>query len=167
MEMLPGVLHYAADPDYIQSLAEPLEAALARHPQATVVFSAHSLPARQVEQGDPYQREIEATVGALKARFGDIPGGWRLAYQSKVGPIRWLEPELGSVLKELGGREVIVLPVSFVTEHIETLHELDILFREVALAAGIRTYLRLPAPGVHPAYIRCLAGRTLEALART
>jgi ferrochelatase len=164
MEVLPGVLHYATDPDYVDSLARPLEAALRELPEATVVFSAHSLPRRQIEQGDAYEREIEATVAALKVRAGEIPGGYRLAYQSKVGPIKWLEPELGSVLRTLGGRDVIVLPVSFVTEHIETLHELDILFRETAREAGVRTYRRLPAPAADPAYIRCLARRTLAVL---
>jgi ferrochelatase len=164
LELLPGVLHYATDPQYLDSLAEPLIAALRETPEATVVFSAHSLPARAIAQGDPYQREIVATVEALRGRLGPVPGGTRLAYQSKVGPIKWLEPELGGVLKTLSGRDVIVLPVSFVSEHIETLHELDILFREVAMKAGVRSYRRLPAPGVHPAFIRCLAERTLAAL---
>jgi len=165
MEVLPGVLHYATDPDYVESLAAPLRAALAELPEAVVLFSAHSLPKKQIEQGDPYEREIEATFAAVRARVGEVPGGYRLAYQSKVGPIQWLEPELGSVLKTLGGRDVIVLPVSFVTEHIETLHELDIQFREVAEAAGVRTYRRLPAPATSPAFIRCLARLTRERLA--
>jgi len=164
LALLPGVLHYATDPAYLDSLAEPLRAALAETPGATVLFSAHSLPAKAVAQGDPYQREILATVEALQARLGAIPGGYRLAYQSKVGPIRWLEPELGAMLKTLAGLDLVVLPVSFVTEHIETMHELDIQFREVARAAGVRSYRRLPAPGAHPAYIRCLAERTLAAL---
>ncbi len=164
LELLPGVLHYATDPHYLEALAAPLAAALARVPHATVVFSAHSLPARTIRQGDPYEREIHATVQALLARLGPVPGGFRLAYQSKVGPIRWLEPELGGVLRSLAGKDLIILPVSFVGEHIETLHELDIQFREVAVRAGVRSYLRLPAPGVHPAFIRCLAERTLAAL---
>jgi ferrochelatase len=165
LEVLPGVLHYATDPAYLDSLADPLEAALRETPGATVVFSAHSLPARAVEEGDPYQKEIVATVDALRERLGEIPGGYRLAYQSKVGPIRWLEPELGAMLKTLAGRDLIILPVSFVTEHIETLHELDIQFREEAAKANVRSYRRLPAPGAHPAFIRCLAERTLAALA--
>ena len=164
-EMLPGVLSYATDPDYLDALSGPLRAALAETPGATVVFSAHSLPARQIEGGDPYQREIEATVAALTARIAATPGERVLAYQSKVGPIKWLEPELGGVLKTMAGRDLVILPVSFVTEHIETLHELDILFREVALAAGVRSYRRLPAPGADPAFIRCLSRRTLAALA--
>jgi len=164
LELLPGVLHYATDPQYLDALAGPLAAALGEVPGATVVFSAHSLPAKAVEAGDPYQREIVATVEALQARLGPVPGGYQLAYQSKVGPIRWLEPELGGVLKTLGGKDVIVLPVSFVSEHIETLHELDILFRAVALQAGVRSYRRLPAPGVDPAFIGCLTELTLAAL---
>jgi ferrochelatase len=164
LELLPGVLHYATDPHYLEALAGPLAAALERAPRATVVFSAHSLPAEAIAQGDPYQREITATVEALKARLGPVPGGYRLAYQSKVGPIRWLEPELGSALRSLAGKDLIIVPVSFVSEHIETLHELDIQFREVAERAGVRSYRRLPTPGVHPAFIQCLAERTLASL---
>jgi len=159
LELLPGVLHYAPAPLYLDSLAEPLAAALGEVPSATVVFSAHSLPAKAIAAGDPYQREIVATVEALKARLGEIPGGYLLAYQSKVGPIRWLEPELGGVLKTLSGKDLIIVPVSFVSEHIETLHELDIQFRELAMKAGVRSYRRLPAPGAHPAFIRCLSER--------
>ena len=164
MEILPGVLHYATDPDYLESLAAPLEAALKATPGATVVFSAHSLPEKAILAGDPYQKEIIATTEALKARIGPIPGGYTLAYQSKVGPVPWLKPELGGVLRTLSGKDLIVLPVSFVSEHIETLHELDIEFREVAREAGVLSYHRLPSPGIHPAFIRCLALRTLAVL---
>jgi ferrochelatase len=166
MDVIPGVLHYATDPDYLACMEENLRATLAQAPNATVVFSAHSLPVKQIESGDPYEREIRATVEALKARLGVIPGGYRLGYQSKVGPIEWLAPSLKTVLQELTGREVVLLPVSFVGEHIETLHELDIEYREVARKVGITRYLRVPVPGVHPAFIQCLVRRTLEALER-
>lgn len=164
MEILPGVDHYATDPDYLDALEAPLRAALKELPGATVIFSAHSLPLRQIEAGDPYEREIHATRDALMARIGDIPGGYLLAYQSRTGPVRWLEPPLKSVLESMGGKDVIVLPMSFVSEHIETLHELDIEYRHVADKAGIRTYRRLPAPGTNAAYIRCLTRRVLEIL---
>lgn len=164
MELLPGVDHYATDPDYLDSLERPLRAALAELPGATVIFSAHSLPVRQIEAGDPYEKEIHATRDAIIARIGEIPGGYRLAYQSRTGPVRWLEPPLKAVLESMGGKDVIVVPMSFVSEHIETLHELDIEYRHVADQAGIRTYRRVAAPGIDPAYIRCLTRRVLEIL---
>ena len=164
LEILPGVDHYATDPDYLDALEQPLRAALAELPGATVIFSAHSLPTRQIKAGDPYEKEIHATRDALMARLGDIPGGYVLAYQSRTGPVRWLEPPLKTVLEAMGGKDVIVVPMSFVSEHIETLHELDIEYRHVADQAGIRNYRRVAAPGTHPAYIRCLTRRVLEIL---
>ncbi len=166
MALLPGVRSYATDEDYLESVLEPLRAALEEWPYATVVFSAHSLPVKQIrDSGDPYEGEIQACVAALRARLGDLPGGSVLAYQSRVGPIRWLSPSLKEVLGDMGGRDVVVVPISFVSEHIETLHELDIEYRELARRCGIRTYERVRAPGTHPAFIRCLVRRTLEALA--
>ncbi len=164
MAILPGVNHYATDPDYLDALERPLRAALKELPGATVIFSAHSLPVRQIEAGDPYEQEIHATRDALMARIGEIPGGFLLAYQSRTGPIRWLEPPLQSVLETMGGKDVIIVPMSFVTEHIETLHELDIEYRHVADKVGIRTYRRVAAPGTDPAFIRCLTRRVLEIL---
>ncbi len=164
LEILPGVDHYATDPDYLDALEAPLRKALEALPEATVIFSAHSLPVRQIEAGDPYEREIHATRDALMARLGAIPGGYRLAYQSRTGPVSWLEPPLKAVLEALGGKDVIVVPLSFVSEHIETLHELDIEYRQVAEQAGVRTYRRVAAPGADPAYIRCLTRRILEVL---
>jgi len=164
LELLPGVDHYATDSDYLDAMEAPLREALAELPEATVIFSAHSLPVRQIAAGDPYEREIHATRDALMARIGDIPGGYLLAYQSRTGPVRWLEPPLKDVLERMGGKDVIVVPLSFVSEHIETLHELDIEYRHVADQAGIRTYRRVRTPGIHPAYIRCLTRRVLEIL---
>ena len=166
LEVLPGVLHYATDPEYLECLEAKLRSALVQAPQATVVFSAHGLPLKQIEAGDPYEGEIHATVEALKARLGALPGGYRLAYQSRVGPGRWLGPSLDSVLHGLAGRDVVLLPVSFVSEHIETLHELDVEYRDLAARLGVGRYLRVPVPGTHPAFIRCLLRRTLEALLR-
>ncbi|WLT29957.1 ferrochelatase [Geothrix sp. PMB-07] len=164
LEILPGVDHYATDADYLDSLEAPLRKALQELPGATVIFSAHSLPLRQIEAGDPYEKEIHATRDALMARIGEIPGGYLLAYQSRTGPVKWLQPPLKDVLETMKGKDVIVVPMSFVSEHIETLHELDIEYRHVADAAGIRTYRRVAAPGTDPAYIQCLTRRVLEVL---
>jgi ferrochelatase len=164
LELLPGVGHYATDSDYLDAMETPLREALAELPGATVIFSAHSLPVRQIQAGDPYEREIHATRDALMTRIGEIPGGYLLAYQSRTGPVKWLEPPLKDVLERMGGKDVIVVPLSFVSEHIETLHELDIEYRHVADQAGIRTYRRVRTPGTHPAFIRCLTRRVLEIL---
>jgi ferrochelatase len=164
LSVVPGVDSYATDKGYLAPLVDGIRAALDQLPYATVIFSAHSLPMKQIEAGDPYEKEIKATVAALKARIGDTPGGAVLAYQSRVGPIRWLSPSLRSTLKTFGGRDVIVVPISFVSEHIETLHELDILYRELAGKCGIRTYLRVKTPGTDPRYLDCLFRRTMGAL---
>lgn len=165
LELLPGVRHYATDPDYLASLEEGLRGALEELPYATVLFSAHSMPLRQLERtGDPYEGEVKATCRALMASLGPIPGGYTLAYQSRVGPIKWLEPSLKSAMKNMGGRDLIVVPISFVSEHIETLHELDLEYRHLAKSLGVRAWHRLRTPGTHPRYVECLFRRTKEAL---
>jgi protoporphyrin/coproporphyrin ferrochelatase len=164
-ELLEGVRHYATDDDYLESVMAPIRAALEDLPYATVIFSAHSLPLKQIQNGDPYEQDIQACVAAIQARLGEIPGGYLLAYQSRVGPIKWLEPNLKKVLKDMSGRDVIIVPISFVSEHIETLHELDIEYRELAEQIGVREYRRVPVPGLHPRYIACLTRRAMEALA--
>ncbi|MDP2874627.1 MAG: ferrochelatase [Holophaga sp.] len=167
IKVLPGVMHYATDSDYLACMEATLRATLAQTPGATVIFSAHSLPVKQIESGDPYEAEIHRTIDALKDRLGEVPGGYRLGYQSKVGPIKWLTPALEEVLKESVGKDVVIVPVSFVGEHIETLHELDIEYRELAEKLGVKRYLRVPAPGTHPDFVRCLVRQTLAALARS
>ena len=164
LELLPGITSYATDPDYLDALEDRIRQSMSNSPSAALVFSAHGLPLRQIQAGDPYERELHATVDALKARLGPIPGGCHLAYQSKVGPMAWLGPSLETVLKGLAGRDVVVCPLSFTGEHIETLHELDIHYRALAQQIGIQSYARVPAPGLHPAFIRCLARQTLGAL---
>lgn len=164
LELLPGVQSYATDPGYLNALEALLRGTLAQAPRACVVFSAHSLPLKQIQAGDPYERDIQATVEALKARLGEIPGGYRLAYQSKVGPVTWLEPSLGSVLQELKGCEVVVMPLSFVSEHIETLFELDIEYRELAARCGVTRFLRVPTPGTDPLFISALARLAMQGL---
>ncbi len=164
LAVLGGVDSYATDEGYLAPLVDGIRAALEQMPYATVIFSAHSLPMKQVEAGDPYEREIKATVKALKARIGDTPGGAVLAYQSRVGPIRWLSPSLRSTLKTFAGRDVIIVPISFVSEHIETLHELDIQYRKLAEKVGIKGYFRVQTPGTDPRYLDSLFHRTMGAL---
>ena len=125
----------------LDSLASPTDE------NTALLFSAHGLPTRLIDAGDPYQRQTEATVAALVAEL-EWTGVHRLAYQSRTGPVQWIGPGTEEVIDELaaaGVRSIVVVPVSFVSDHIETLYELDILFRERARAAGVTDYAVVPA----------------------
>ena len=112
-----------------------------------LLFSGHSLPLRVVQQGDPYPREIEASVQAVMQALGHSHEHL-LAYQSKVGPVRWLGPSTEEVIRRLGKQRrggVLVVPVAFTSDHIETLHEIDIEYKDLAEQSGIRRFERAPA----------------------
>ena len=134
----------------------------ARRPDVALVFSAHSLPMSFIERGDPYAAAIAETVGAVVSRLaGDAPAYSVLSYQSQTGPVRWLEPRTDRVIEELGHegmRDVLVVPVSFVSDHIETLYEVDQLFGDAAARAGITTFRRTRSLNDDPAFIAMLAG---------
>jgi ferrochelatase len=126
------------------------------------LFSAHGLPKRTIARGDPFQWQIEQTaaavVGAAAAR-GDTIGDWVVCYQSRVGPMEWIGPAMGDEIDRAGadGVPVVVVPIAFVSEHSETLVELDITYRRRAEAAGVPVYVRVPAAATHPMFISCLA----------
>jgi ferrochelatase len=125
-------------PIYIAALVEKIKKGLeAFQEKPTVLFSAHSLPQKFIDAGDPYVREIQGTIDALAGRL-DIE--WRLSYQSKTGPVKWIEPSTEQMLHELAGKGIknlLVVPISFVSDHIETLYEIDILYKEMAEKLGI------------------------------
>ncbi|MBI5444217.1 MAG: ferrochelatase [Deltaproteobacteria bacterium] len=145
-------------PPYVDALAEAVEEGLASLPRATILFSAHSLPVRLIEEGDPYLEHVRATAAAVAER---LPGrAWTLAFQSRTGPVRWLEPSVPEALRQLasdGVSEVLVVPLSFVSDHIETLHEIDVEYRELAHTLGLRELRRTPSLNTRPAFIRALA----------
>lgn len=150
-------------PGFIKALAEQLASTLEALPAerrrtAAVIFSAHALPVKFLEAGDPYARQLEATARAVAAELG--LANWRLAYQSKgAAPIPWSGPQVEEVLEELaaaGEREVVVDPIGFVTDHLETLYDNDIVHKAHAERLGLR-FLRCPCPGVAPAFIAALA----------
>ena len=105
-----------------------------------ILYSAHSLPLSAVERGDPYPHEVAATVYAVNEKLG-FSNPWRVVWQSQVGPRKWLEPKTDEVLAEFskrGRRSVVVVPIAFTSDHIETLHELDIEFGEEAEKANLK-----------------------------
>lgn len=133
-----------------------------------VLFSAHGIPEKLVHKdGDPYQEQVEATVAAVAAAAGLTD--WLLCYQSRVGPLKWLGPSTPDAIRAAGaeGIGLVVTPIAFVSEHIETLVELDIEYGELAHEAGVHPYLRVPAVGVSPLFIGGLADAVTESLGRT
>ncbi|HEY2444749.1 MAG TPA: ferrochelatase [Rhizomicrobium sp.] len=131
-----------------------------------VLFSAHGLPQRIVEWGDPYAWQVERTVGALVRELGDKGLDWRISYQSRVGPLKWLEPATDAEIRRAGteGRGVIVVPIAFVSEHSETLVELDIDYAHLARDAGAPDYLRAATVGSSVEFIRGLGDLVLRAV---
>ncbi|MBD2343249.1 ferrochelatase [Anabaena subtropica] len=158
------------EPGYLQAMAELIRQEIDQFPNADqvhVFFSAHGVPKSYVEvAGDPYQQEIEECT-ALIMQTLNRPNPHTLAYQSRVGPVEWLQPYTEDALKELGAqgvKDLVVVPISFVSEHIETLQEIDIEYREIAEEAGIHNFRRVPAPNTHPVFIRALADLVIDAL---
>lgn len=140
-------------------------------PPLHILFSAHGVPKSYIEAGDPYQRQMVLCVDGIKAALYETnsPADLRvhLSYQSRVGPIEWLRPYTDDVLPELGGsgvRNLVVVPISFVSEHIETLEEIDIEYRELAEESGISNWRRCPAPNTDPTFIADMADMVYEAL---
>jgi ferrochelatase len=163
-----GIASYAADPTYLDALADTIRRALLAFPEKTreavvLLFSAHGLPRRLVQGGDPYVSETEATRRGVLERLA-VKNRHLLGYQSRTGPVKWIGPGTDELLGQLGGegvREVLVVPLSFVSDHIETLYEIDILFAERARRAGITDYRRSSPLGTHPLFIEAL-GRLVE-----
>jgi ferrochelatase len=148
-------------PLYIQALVEKIEQGLsdfADRSSVQLFFSAHSLPQSFIAEGDPYLNHIQTTVRLVMERFESV--AHHLAFQSRAGPVKWLEPSTGDKLKELaalGHKEVLMVPLSFVSDHIETLHEIDIEYREEAHRLGITDFRRMESLNSSATFIACLA----------
>ncbi|HWU79244.1 MAG TPA: ferrochelatase, partial [Caulobacter sp.] len=124
------------------------------------------LPEKVILAGDPYQSQVEATAAAVAARLGE-GWDWRVTYQSRVGPMKWIGPSTEDEIRAASreGLALVVTPIAFVSEHIETLVELDHEYREVAFEAGCPVYVRVPALGVNPTFIRGLSALVRNAIA--
>ncbi|MBC7769343.1 MAG: ferrochelatase [Phycisphaerales bacterium] len=135
-------------------------------PRPRVLFSAHGLPQNVIDRGDPYQWQVEQSVAAVRAL---LPADWdtRICYQSRVGPLKWIEPSTEAEIHRAGkdGAGVIVSPIAFVSEHVETLVELDIEYAHLAQRLQLPFYLRAPTPGTTPRFIDALADLAERALA--
>jgi protoporphyrin/coproporphyrin ferrochelatase len=161
-------------PRYIQAVVQRIGSILRQFPDSSrihLVFSAHGLPMSLVEKGDPYPQQIEETVRLVSEAGGTQYPGWPrthlLCYQSRVGRAKWLQPPLTGTIERLGHegvKEMLVVPISFVTEHIETLHEINIEARDEAKKVGIERFRMMPAVGDSPLFIGALKELVLDAV---
>jgi ferrochelatase len=156
---------------YIATLAEQIREEARKFPDPNpanihLLFSAHGVPVSYIEHGDPYLRHTEETISLVSAALGNAHPV-HLSFQSKVGPVKWLEPSTDQKLRQLkveGAEQVLAIPISFVSEHIETLYELDILYKDLAEELSFRAYRRVPAFNIDPRFIRTLADLVCEKL---
>jgi len=167
-----------AHPMYIEALVDVIKKGIesfavnAKHrtenaePEVHVLFSAHSLPQKIIDEGDPYADQTMETIEEILKR---IPLNWHLSYQSKSGPVKWLEPSTENKIRELAGKGVknlLVVPISFISDHIETLYEIDILYKKLAESLGINLK-RADSLNTRPAFIKALRDIVIGELKKT
>ena len=163
-------------PPYIEALGETVMKAIEALPDnghpVDILFSAHGIPESRIRKGDPYQLDTETTVRAVSRYLEKLVSGRalriHLAYQSRVGPLKWLGPETKKTIVDLAARSrcvnLVLVPVSFVSDHQETLYEMDITYRDLAKSSRILHFERAPALNIQPSFIRALARLTEEAI---
>jgi protoporphyrin/coproporphyrin ferrochelatase len=149
---------YETEPGFIAAIVDLLRPALAAAAPAgtpRVLFSAHGLPKKIVTGGDPYQWQVEQTAASIVAKLAQPDLDWRVTYQSRVGPLEWIGPYTDDEIGRAGAerKPLVVVPVAFVSEHSETLVELDIAYRKLAQESGVPRYERVATVGTHPAFI--------------
>lgn len=154
---------YPTDPAFAAATAGLLDTvyrgAVADGHRPRILFSAHGLPESIVKDGDPYQWQVEQTVDAVLRAWNMPDADWAICYQSRATPQKWIEPSTEHEIERAGrdGVAVVVVPIAFVSEHSETLVELDVEYRDVATKAGVPAYYRVPTQGTDPAFIDALA----------
>ena len=150
-------------PLYLDSLANRVREGLETFHELTrddvqILFSAHALPQKFIDRGDPYQRQVEETAQGVMERIGNY--AWSIAYQSRSGPVKWMEPGTEEEITRLaaaGHQSLLMVPVSFVSDHIETLEEIDMEYRELAVSSGIVNFCRAPSLNDHGDFLDAMA----------
>ena len=150
-------------PGYLEALAHRIREGLESFPEPVrkkvqILFSAHALPQSFIDRGDPYLEHVLATIKGVMGRVGEVP--WQVGFQSRSGPVKWMEPETTEVIDRLASEKkeaLLMVPVSFVSDHIETLQEIDIEYRAHAEAAGISHFRRSPSLNDHSDFLDGMA----------
>lgn len=153
---------YPLEPAFVRAHAEVIRAAWPKAAAAgkpRLLFSAHGLPETFIKKGDPYQWQIEQTCQAVVDALAIDDLDWTICYQSRVGPQKWIQPFTDKEIERAGadGVPIVMTPIAFVSEHIETLVEMDLEYGELAQQSGVPAYVRVPTLSVHPAFIQALA----------
>jgi len=158
---------YPTEKDFILSYSNLIKEKvnLDKLSNTTVIFSAHGLPENKIKQGDPYQWQVESTVDCLVRKLSIKNLNYILSYQSRVGPLKWIGPSTETIIKEEAKKNkiIIVVPVAFVSEHSETLVELDIEYKKLAVENGSEDYIRVPTVAVNQEFINSLKSSILLA----
>jgi ferrochelatase len=160
---------YPWDEGFIAAESELVQQAWARRKLGVdyrLLLSAHGLPKRMISRGDPYQWQVEKTAEAIVEKLGMAGLDWSLCYQSRVGPLEWIGPATDAEVHRAGrdGKGIVIAPIAFVSEHSETLVELEIEYAHLAKRTGVRDYIRVPTVGTHPAFVDGLARLVMRAV---
>jgi len=164
---------YPGQPGLVKALARLVRAGVEKAYEAVqqrprVLFSAHGLPKRIVAKGDPYPEQVAQTAKLVAAAAGLAPDQWLVCYQSRVGPLEWIGPATDAEIRRAGSDKVplVVVPIVFVSEHSETLVELDLEYGHLAAQSGVPAYIRVPTVGTEPDFIGGLADMVKAVLAQ-
>ena len=150
---------YPTDQNFINAHTKEIIKKIKDLKNFKLIFSAHGLPKKNIEKGDPYQWQVEQSVKKIVESLNDENLDWILSYQSRVGPLKWIGPSTETIIIENSkiGKHIVLVPIAFVSEHSETLVELDIEYKEIADANGCKNYTRVPALGINEDFIKAMS----------
>jgi ferrochelatase len=150
---------YPTDDNFIQAHKDEIVKKIKSLDNFKLIFSAHGLPEKNIKKGDPYQWQVEQSVDRIVKSLNIKNLDWILSYQSRVGPLKWIGPSTEDIIVENSklGKQIVLVPIAFVSEHSETLVELDIEYKELADKNGCKNYLRVPALGKNENYIKAMS----------
>jgi len=150
---------YPTDQNFINAHTKEITKKIKGLKNFKLIFSAHGLPEKNIKKGDPYQWQVEQSVKKIVESLNDENLDWILSYQSRVGPLKWIGPSTETIIIENSkmGKHIVLVPIAFVSEHSETLVELDIEYKEIADANGCKNYTRVPALGTNEDFIKAMS----------
>jgi ferrochelatase len=150
---------YPTDQNFINAHTTEITKKIKGLKNFKLIFSAHGLPEKNIKKGDPYQWQVEQSVKKIVESLNDESLDWILSYQSRVGPLKWIGPSTETTIIENSkiGKHIVLVPIAFVSEHSETLVELDIEYKEIADANGCKNYTRVPALGINENFIKTMS----------